>query len=319
MSTDPEVKGELDPQIAMLLQMYNSIPQQSDERDIATARSGLETAAALQYSTKEEMFLVEDGEIIPGISGRWYWPSDHPEGLVIYFHGGGFALGSLETHDGLVRSIARQSGALVLSVAYALAPEHRFPVAVDQAVEVVSHLIEEHQRGSIGVAGGIAVAGDSAGGTLAAVSALQAGTQSPGALAAQVLMYPLADASMDYPSVDENATGFFLTRDELEWFGQLYLRGDEEMDDPRISPLRARNLKVLPRTLILVAGFDPLRDQGIAFADALVRAGVDTQLRQYPSMIHGFCSLERVSSVAANAVHELAEYLRVALSSNGAR
>ncbi|MGC8480310.1 MAG: alpha/beta hydrolase [Acidimicrobiales bacterium] len=265
------------------------------------------------------MSRVEDLEILPGVTGRWYWPTETPQGVLVYFHGGGFALGSLDSHDGLVRSIARQSDALVVSVAYALAPEHPFPVAVDQAVEVVSYLNQEHRRGALGVPGGLAVGGDSAGGTLATVAALDLGIHAPGALDALVLMYPLVDASMDYASVEENAIGYFLTKDELEWFGQLYLGGDEPIDDPRISPLRADHLEVLPRTFVLVAGFDPLRDQGIAFADALVRAGVETQLRQYPTMIHGFCSLERVSTVAAGAVSDLAIYLREVLSRESER
>jgi acetyl esterase len=231
---------------------------------------------------------------------------------LVFFHGGGWVIGDLETHDVLCRQLTAASGACVVSVDYRLAPEHKFPAAVDDAWSatrwVAAHAAE------LGVdAGRVAVGGDSAGGTLAAVVALLAREQGGPSLALQVLIYPVTDLGAEAPSYADFADGFMLTRETMRWFGAHYLNGGHEAVDWRASPLRAPSLAGLPPALIVTAGFDPLRDEGEAYARKLREAGVRVDAICYGGMIHGFVPMGRLIETGNRAVAHIGASLRQAL------
>jgi acetyl esterase len=217
---------------------------------------------------------------------------------VLLFHGGGWVFGDLDTHDPMARALCVHGRAVVVSVAYRLAPEAPFPAAVDDALAVT-----RWAGGRLDELGGddrLAVAGDSAGGNLAAVVAQQLRSVGP-PIAGQLLVYPATDATGDYPSVRENGRGYFLERPLMRWFMRQYA-GPADPADPRLSPLRADDLTGLPPAVVVTAGFDPLRDEGEAYAAALRAAGVPVESRRFDSLIHGFVDMGHVSSAAHDAL-----------------
>ena len=235
-----------------------------------------------------------------------------PLPVYVYFHGGGWVIGDLESHDVLCRQLTAESGACVIAVDYRLAPEHKFPAAADDAWAatrwIVGHAAE------LGVdAGRLAVGGDSAGGNLAAVVALMARDAGGPAIALQVLIYPVTDVGRESPSYSDFADGYMLTRDSMRWFTAHYLGRKEEANDWRVSPLRAPSLAGLPPALILTAGFDPLRDEGAAYATRLREAGVTVDYVSFGGMIHGFVGMGRVLDSALRAVSLIGAALRQAL------
>lgn len=250
-----------------------------------------------------------------GVPSRLYRPgpaTDGPTGLLVYLHGGGWVLGDLESHDNVCHSLCRRSGHAVLSVDYRLAPEDPFPAGLDDARSALAWAASNADE--LGVdATRIAIGGDSAGANLAAVAARSA----PVPLAFQLLVYPVADARMVAASYTENADGYFLTAASMKWFVELYLSGGAaDADDPRVSPLLAddASLAASPPTLVITAGFDPLRDEGIAYADRLGDLGVTTSHVHYPGQIHGFFSFGHLLGDARNAVALAAQALADALS-----
>jgi acetyl esterase len=235
-----------------------------------------------------------------------------PLPVYVYFHGGGWVIGDLESHDVLCRQLTAESGACVIAVDYRLAPEHKFPAAADDAWAatrwIVGHAAE------LGVdAGRLAVGGDSAGGNLAAVVALMSRDAGGPAIALQVLIYPVTDVGRESPSYADFADGYMLTRDSMRWFTAHYLGRKEEANDWRVSPLRAPSLAGLPPALILTAGFDPLRDEGAAYATRLREAGVTVDYVSFGGMIHGFVGMGRVLDSALRAVSLIGAALRGAL------
>jgi len=265
----------------------------------------------------EQVARVED-RTLPGPAGeipvRVYAPEgeEEPRPGVVYFHGGGFVMGSLETHDATCRSLANASGCTVVSVDYRLAPEHPFPAAPEDCYAatrwVASHGAE------LGIdPDRLAVAGDSAGGNLAAAVSLMARDRGGPALRHQVLIYPVADHGFDTPSYRENAEGYLLSRQLMEWFWGHYLARESDADHPYASPLRAPDASKLPPALVLTAEFDPLRDEGEAYAERLRAAGVPTRLSRYDGMIHGFFSMAEAMEPGRRAVDEVAAALRRAL------
>lgn len=228
---------------------------------------------------------------------------------VVYFHGGGWVVGNLDSHDRECRELAQKAGCVVVAIDYRLAPEHKFPAAVDDCVAatrwVAAHAAE------LGIDGRrLAVGGDSAGGNLAAVVAqvLRDGGDTP-PLRAQLLIYPATDLLGDYASKDEPGVGFLHPADTA-WFLGHYLRGPADRADPRASPQRAPNLAGLPAAIVAVCEFDPLRDEGNAYAAALQAAGVPTTKLYYPGHIHGFLSLAAVIPSARSAQDEIFAALR---------
>lgn len=223
---------------------------------------------------------------IPGPAGdmpaRRYRPTDgEPEGLLVYFHGGGFVRGDLDTHDPLCRALAGTASATVLSVAYRRAPEHPFPAAVEDAIAATAWATG-------GSAGPVAVGGDSSGGNLAAVAALAARDGGGTPLAAQLLLYPVTDATMSAPSLDELGEGRMLTRAMMEWFYDQYLPDPAQRDHPRASPLLAQRHDGLPPAIVVTAGQDPVRDDGERYAARLQQAGTPVHHLRYPGTIHSF-------------------------------
>lgn len=251
---------------------------------------------------------------IPGPGGdlrvRVYTP-DLPGALpvVVYFHGGGWVLYDLDTFNPICRDLANAAGAVVVAVAYRLAPEHPFPAAVDDAYATV-RWVADHAARIGGDGSRVAVAGDSAGGNLSAVTALRCRDEGAPTLAFQLIINPVTDCDLDTDSYHEFADGLFLTRDQMRWYWDHYLPDPAARTHPWASPLRADDLSGLPPAIVYTAENDPLRDEGEAFAARLVAAGVPTIARRVPGVIHGFMNLGNASEKGAAAVAEAAAALR---------
>jgi acetyl esterase len=236
-----------------------------------------------------------------------------PLAVLVYFHGGGWVLGNLESHEGICRSLANAGGVIVVIVDYRLAPEHRFPAAVLDAY-TATRWAAEHAAEFGGDPLRIAVAGDSSGGNLAAVTCLMARDRGGPLLKFQVLLYPITDCDLDTKSYIENAEGYFLTRSEMAWYWDHYVKNAEDRLHPHASPLRAANLSGLPPALVLTAEFDVLRVEGEAYARRLQEAGVALKLRRYDGMIHGFIRRYPFFDQGRVAIEEIGRELRTALA-----
>jgi acetyl esterase/lipase len=243
---------------------------------------------------------------------RAYAPSAEP-GLpvVAYLHGGGWTVGSIASFDGVARTLAAASGALVVSIGYRLAPEHAFPVPVDEAVAVLRWLAE-HADTLGGDGTRLAVAGDSAGANLAAVAARRLRDEGGPQLRMQALVYPVCDVALDTPSAARFAEGYGFTAAAMRRFWDLYLDGADG-EDPDASPLRAGDLRDLPPAFVATAEADVLRDEGEAYGAALRAAGVRAAIRRYPGTTHGFWRRLARSRAAVRAVGEVGAALRAAL------
>ena len=213
---------------------------------------------------------------------RIYTPSATPEAIVVFAHGGGFVFCDLDTHDGLCRSLCNGVGAVVVSVDYRLAPEHRWPVAAEDVYTVT--------RWAAGLGGPLVVAGDSAGGNLAAVNTLMARDRGGPEIAAQVLFYPVLDADFDTDSYRAYPTGYYNTREAMIWYWDQYAPDPADRAHPYAAPLRAQ-LSGLPPAVVVTAGFDPLCTEGDRYAAALAEAGVRVVHRRYPGAVHGFLTM----------------------------
>ena len=227
---------------------------------------------------------------------------------LIYYHGGGWVIGNIETHDSTCRRIANRSRCQVISVDYRLAPEHPFPTPTDDALAAFRH-IRDNAASFEADAARLAVGGDSAGGNIAAVicqACKQTGEPMP---AFQMLIYPATDARRQAGSRQEFAEGYFLTKDLMDWFWAAYAPAGTDLADLRLSPLLAATLGGLPPAFVLTAGFDPLRDEGRAYAGRLIDAGVKTTYVNYPGTIHGFFSLTKFLKQGLKANDEAAAVL----------
>jgi acetyl esterase len=259
----------------------------------------------------EDVAAVADHEIpVEGgrIPARSYRPSPEPGlGLAVFFHGGGWLLGSVESHDTVCRSLANASGCVILNVGYRLAPEAKFPTAVDDAY-AATVWAAEHAVQLGGDAGRLAVAGDSAGGNLAAVVAQLARDRGGPAIRFQLLIYPVTSADLT-TGFDMEYEAYFLYRDEMQWHQDHYFRSPQDGVDPRVSPLRG-DLAGLPPAQIQSAECDPLHVQAEAYRDRLEAAGVPVDYRTYAGMIHGYFGLESVFAVAGDAMRDAGRALR---------
>lgn len=237
--------------------------------------------------------------------------------VLVYFHGGGWTIGDLDTHDVPCRELANLARCAVVAVDYRLAPEHKFPAAFDDAV-AATRWVHAHAH-ALGLdSSRLAVGGDSAGGNLAAAVAI-ALRGAPGLrLLMQTLIYPAVDQAADTPSHAAFADGYLLTRDAIAWFKANYLRGPEDERDWRASPLRAGDLAGLPPAYVITAGFDPLRDEGRAYADALRAAGVSVTYECFEGMIHGFITMGGAIAAAHHALYRAALGLKRAFAQAGA-
>ncbi|MDH2413541.1 alpha/beta hydrolase [Nocardioides sp. CER19] len=316
--TTPALDPALDPELAALLGFLAEAghPPMWQETP-ADARAGFRTLAV---DLRDPALLPEMATVselaIPGPAGdlpaRVYRPRAGDLPTLVFFHGGGWVIGDLDTHDLTCRTLARDCDAVVVSVDYRLAPEHRFPAAVDDAEAATRWVAERAADPSAGLGGTpvVAVGGDSAGGNLAAVVA-QTLRDEGTTLAGQLLIYPATDVLTDHPSRTENAEGYFLDAPTMAWFLEQYL-GDADPADPRLSPARGDVTGVAP-AVVVVGQFDPLRDAGAAYARQLEGAGVPVELRTYPGLIHGFVDMGRYSRAAQAAIEETCALFRTVL------
>jgi acetyl esterase len=235
-----------------------------------------------------------------------------PQPLLVYYHGGGWVIGDLETHDGVCRFLAEHSGCRVLSVGYRLAPEHPFPAAVEDAAAAFGWAAENAAELGADPAR-IAVGGDSAGGNLSAGVCLQARETGGPQPAMQLLLYPATDVVGEQASRETFAKGFLLTRNDMQWFEDHYLPDGCDPDDQRASIMRAQDVSNLPPAYVATAGFDPLRDEGEIYAARMREAGVQVALRRYSGMIHGFANLTAICPNARDAMFEVSGALRMGL------
>lgn len=300
----------VDPSIAGFLQFLaaSGAPEIS-EGTVEEARAALRTLMVdlRDPSVVVEVAAVADTTVAGRVPARVYRPAGTgPAPTVVYLHGGGFVIGDLDTHDNVCRRLVADTGAVVVSVDYRLAPEHRFPAAVEDSYAALTW-VAEHVADFGADPARLVIGGDSAGGNLAAVCAQLAHADGL-ALAAQLLVYPAVDMLGDYPSRTENAEGYFLTLADMYWFAEHYTGLTEsdpaaaELDlDPRLSPIRAASLTGLAPAVVATAQYDPLRDEGDAYAAALTTAGVPVAHQQFPGLIHGFYGLEHLSPAIAAA------------------
>ena len=259
-----------------------------------------------------EMQEVRDLRI-GDLRARLYRPVAGRTPLVVYLHGGGWTIGGLESHDRMCRRLAHGSGAAVLAIDYRLAPEHPWPASVDDAVAALGWVsatpVELGEAPSA-----VAVAGDSAGGALAALACLRLRDEHPEALPVlQVLLYPNTDLTGAQPSMREKATGWGLDAGTVRFFSSQWVPDESRWSDPGVSPLHAPDLSGLPGALVVTAEHDPLRDEAEAYAHRLRDAGVEVELRREPGLIHGFMMLDEISPACAAAADRVAADLRADL------
>jgi acetyl esterase/lipase len=310
MPVTPAVQSILDLLAAVEVPIEQQTPEMLREGYAAMSAAG----------SKAEMASVTD-RTIPGPAGdlavRVYVPTAEagPRPGLVYFHGGGWVIGDLETHDSTCRAVAAASGATIVAVDYRLAPENPFPAAYDDCVAATRWVADNAADLDID-AGRLAVGGDSAGGNLAAAVALAARDGGP-ALRFQLLVYPVTDGTLCRPSIDENAEGYFLTKATMAWFWDHYMgAGADRTREPRASVLHCAEdaLPGLPPALVITAEFDPLRDEGEAYAERLRAAGVPVVASRYDGVIHGFFSMGDMIPEGKAAVDEAGEALRRALA-----
>jgi acetyl esterase len=305
MPLDPQVQAFLD-----LLSAAGGAPPH--ELPLDEARRQME-ASVMALGPPPEIASVEDRRI-PGPEGeipiRIF--RNNPTGPapgVVYFHGGGWVLGSINTHDKLCRELAKEAGAVVVSVDYRRAPEHMYPAAAEDAYAATCW-VAEHAK-ELGMdPDRLSVAGDSAGGNLAAAACLMIRDRGGRPPSLQVLVYPITDFNLDTPSYLENAEGYYLTRDSMAWFWRQYLSDPADGEKPYASPLRAADLSSLPPALVLTARYDPLRDEGRAYAERLSQAGVAVDLVEYDGLIHGFLRRTDAFDKAKDALRRIAKAIK---------
>ena len=302
MALDPQARGFLDRLAELGAPAFGEQPAE-------VSRKAMEDGAAQLFGPFEPV-PFEDRSL-PGPAGsipvRVYRPGSEPAPTLLYFHGGGWVLGSIVTAHGVCATLARRSGCVVVSVDYRLAPEHPYPAALEDAW-AATLWAAEHAEEIGGRPGALAVGGDSAGGNLSAVVALRARDRDL-PLALQLLVYPVCDADLETGSYRAYAEGYWLTKAGMAWFWDQYLPEGDRFQ-PEASPLRAADLAGVPSALVITAEFDPLRDEGEAYARRLAEAGVPVTLSRYDGQIHGFFRLPAMIDRAWDALDEAAAGLR---------
>ncbi len=307
----------VDPQVQFLLDQLAAID--------APPTSSL-TPNEMRQQSRAQMALLGEPEpiahvenrTIPGPQGEIPIRIYTPDGrgifpLLVFFHGGGWVICDLDTHDGVCRSLANKAGCVVVSVDYRLAPEHKFPAAPEDCYAATKWVAENAtQLNSDAVR--IAVGGDSAGGNLTAVISQMARDRGGPPLIFQLMIYPATDFTMSCPSIDENAEGYYLTKADMIWFTNHYLNDEDDKHNPLASPLFASNLQGLPPALIITAEYDPLRDEGEKYGQRLKEAGVPVTIHRYSGVIHAFVSMAPILDQGKLAIEECAHALRAAFA-----
>ncbi|WPP46374.1 alpha/beta hydrolase [Pseudomonas sp. AN-1] len=305
----------LDPQIAALLAQMTAQPAPDFAHlDAVTLRQASAMPPLCAPTPLAEVRELSVAGAAGPLAARLYRPQAQPGlPLLVFFHGGGFVLCDLDSHDELCRRLALLSGAAVVSVDYRRAPEARYPAAALDAFHALRDLAARGAELQVDTSR-LAVAGDSAGANLAIAACRQAAQQGGPRVAYQCLFYPVTDLRCASPSYAAFADGYFLSRAMMEWFRAQYLERAEQAEEPLASPLLAEDLAQLPPTTLLTAEFDPLRDEGEAFAERLRTAGVTVRLQRASGMIHGFASFAPLVEGAAAALELAASDLRNALA-----
>ena len=297
----------LHPQVVQLLERAakSPLPQLYEVPPHVARRLYRDTRAALSPKAPE----VASATLVLGpgpVAMRYYRPQgsrpDDALPALAYFHGGGWVIGDLDTHDVLCRQLANGARCAVYSVDYRMGPEHPFPAAVEDCIAATRFVASRHAR--------VAVGGDSAGGNLATVVALHARDSGGPEIAYQLLIYPATDQRAQHPSVTRNGEGYLLTRKAMEYFRAQYLPNPADYADWRASPLLATRLAGLPPAFVITAGYDPLLDEGREYAERLAKEGVHVAYREFPDMVHGFILFGGVVDTANAVVAECCEKLR---------
>lgn len=302
----------LDPQARAVLELMAKTGNPPiNELSVEEARQGAAALAEMQ-GAPEPVARIEDRTLHgpdSDIPVRIYVPAaGEPLPVLVYFHGGGWVIGDLESSDGICRALANRAGCAVLSVDYRLAPEHPFPAAVNDAY-YATQWAATNASSFGGDPGRLAVSGDSAGGNLAAVVALIARDRREPSIQFQLLIYPVTDAACDTPSFSENGEDYFLTKAAMHWFWNHYVRNESDRNDPNACPLRAISFEGLPPALVITAEYDPLRDEGEQYAERMRAAGTPVQLTRYDGMIHGFFTMGGMIDQGRKAIEQSAEAL----------
>jgi acetyl esterase/lipase len=309
MALDPQARALIDQ-----LAAFGAPPLYESTLEEARAAYGMLAAAGGQ---PEQRARVTDRALAgPGgdVPVRVYRPEGTtPLPMIMFFHGGGFVVGSIETHDAPCHRLATRVPAVVVSVGYRLAPEHPFPAAVEDCV-AATEWVSAHAEELGGDAGRLAVAGDSAGGNLSAVVARRARDAGGPGIAFQLLIYPTTDLTRSSASHRENGEGYLLTNELMDWFTRCYMGECGELRHSDASPLFVEDLSSLPPALVVTAELDPLRDEGEAYADRLRQAGVDARVSRYDGMIHGFYGLDAIFDASKKATDEVVVALSDALA-----
>ena len=304
------------PQLQPILDMVEQTPN-LEEVGVEAARQQFDAVATFtpDHEVHDEFDVTVEGAD-GSLNARVYRPGEGEHPVLVYFHGGGFVVGSLDTHDNVCQRLADESGWTVVSVDYRLAPEHPFPAPLEDAYAAVEWVADNPD--AVGGDGTVAVGGDSAGANLSAGVSLLArdvdrdvATDESGPdVAHQVLYYPVCGSPFEeYPSREANAEGYFLERDTMEWFDDQYVESDVHHRNEYLTPLLCEDLSGLPPATVVTAGFDPLRDEGDAYAEALEADGVDVFHTQYDAMIHGFVSFIGMVEAADDAIQVAASGL----------
>lgn len=308
---------ELDPAAAAVIEAFRAANRPKYETMSAPeAREASKLGRAVVQPDPPDVASVEDTHA-PSPHGqiplRVYKPATLPKGgpapALIFYHGGGWVIGDIDGYDVVCRQIANESGFVVLSVEYRLAPEHKFPAAAVDAITATEWIVANAARFGIDK-DRIFVGGDSAGGNLTAVVTLHARDNGGPKFAGQVLIYPATDMAMTHPSHASPDTDVLLTSSLMRWFIDHYLTGEADIDDWRASPSRAKHLEGLPRAYVITAGADPLHDEGVEYKDRLQAAGVEVTYNNYPGQFHGFWTMGKLIPEANKLTSEVAQWLK---------
>ncbi|MCX5848596.1 MAG: alpha/beta hydrolase [Deltaproteobacteria bacterium] len=302
--------GRLDPMVALFLKVIigdqNSF---SNGKSVAESRKFLIDTSRFVSGSGPDLPIVKNIDI-PGLAGkipaRLYAVEGKNLPIIVFYHGGGWVLGNLDSHDPVCRAIAKETKALVISVDYRLAPEHKFPAAVEDCYAALVYMYE-HGKEFGGDPTKIAVAGDSSGGNLSAVIAQMARDKNGPRIAMQALIYPAVDLSIEQTESYKNfGKGFMLTAEDMKAFASAYLKNAEDAKNQMASPIYAKNFKNLPRAIVIAAQFDVLRSEGESYARKLKEAGVTVKYISYNGMIHGFINSLRFMPESNAAIREIA-------------
>jgi len=314
MPLDPQAQAYLDQMAAMQVPHIATLTP-----EIVRAGIAAQFEAERQQTPPEPVAHVENCTI-PGPAGeipvRVYTPhGDGPFPVLVFFHGGGWVICSLDSHDGICRALANDVGCVVVSVDYRLAPEHPFPTAPEDCF-AATEWVAAHAGELNADPARLAVGGDSAGGNLTAIVTQMARARGGPALAFQLLIYPAVDFRSDagYPSMTDNAQGYLLDKQAMDWFRDHYLRDEADRTNVQASPMLASDLRGLPPALVITADYDPLRDEGEVYAQRLQEAGVPVTVRRYPGMIHGFFGMTALFDRAKDAQAEAVTALQAAFA-----